>query len=274
MLSMSFTVRSVEEQFSQALRWHLEPFRTATRQPYGFMVDMFVPEEEPGNGSSAYSFRLGGEDRFSSPSIMEVLIHALWDLHAAVPKKVRDFLFLHAGAAVLKDRAVLLPAVADSGKSTLVTSLGEAGFAYLSDEFAVLDPVTSRAYPFEKRIKLPGDALRFFSGLEERLADREGLSKYLRDRYVRPEDVGTTVSGSAPVGWLVFPVPDWDGPPVLEAMSKAESVEAMAASCFNLYRYGERGVILLARIAKEAQAFRLRGGSPRERAELLTDRLT
>jgi hypothetical protein len=272
MLSMSFTVRSVDDRFADALRWHLEPFRASSRPPYGFMVDMFVPPES-GDGSSAYSFRLAGEERFSSASIMEVLIHALWDLHAAVPKKVRDFLFLHAGAAVRNDQALLLPAMAESGKSTLVASLGEAGFAYLSDEYAALDPVTARAYPFEKRMKLPRDALRFFSGLDERLADRGGLSQYLRDRYVRPEDVGTTVGGSAPVRWLVFPVPDWEGPPVLEPISKAESVEAMAAACFNLYRYGERGVILLSRIANESRGFRLRGGSPRERADLLADRL-
>lgn len=270
---MSFTVRSVDERFADVLRWHLEPFRTTARPPHGFMVDMLVPPNGSEDASSAYSFRIAGEERFSSHSIMELLIHALWELHSVVPKMVRDFLFLHAGAVVRHDQALLLPAMADSGKSTLVASLGQAGFGYLSDELAALDPVTTRAYPFEKRIKLPIDALRFFPGLNERLADREGLARHLRDRYVRPDDLGTTVSGPGPVRWVVFPVADWEGPPVLEPMSRAASVEAMAAACFNLYRYGDRGVTLLSRIAHQAQAYRLTGGSPSERAALLEDRL-
>jgi hypothetical protein len=47
----------------------------------------------------------------------------------------------------------------------------------------------------------------------------------------------------------------------------------MAANCFNLYRYGERGVVLLSRIARDAEAFRLTGGSISERVGLLCDHI-
>jgi hypothetical protein len=47
----------------------------------------------------------------------------------------------------------------------------------------------------------------------------------------------------------------------------------MAESSFNLYRYGERGVVLLSRIAAGAPAFELRGGTPADRADLISDRL-
>jgi hypothetical protein len=47
----------------------------------------------------------------------------------------------------------------------------------------------------------------------------------------------------------------------------------MAANCLNLYRFGDAGVVLLSRIAKDADAFRLRGGSLGERIELLSDQL-
>ena len=52
-------------------------------------------------------------------------------------------------------------------------------------------------------------------------------------------------------------------------MTKAEAVRRMIGSCFNLYRYQDRGAIMLARLAQGARAFSLEGGSPVERAELL-----
>ena len=93
------------------------------------------------------------------------------------------------------------------------------------------------------------------------------------ERFVRPEDVDARVAEATMVRWIVFPMEDFEGPARLEPMSKAGSVEAMAANCFNLYRYGDRGVVLLSRLAKEADAFRLIGGSISERAELLSDQL-
>ena len=155
----------------------------------------------------------------------------------------------------------------------MTLGLLEKRFSYLSDDLAAIDSVTERAYPFPKRIKLIPDALGSFPGLEERLEDRKFVPFRLWERFARPEDVGAQVADPASIRWLVFPTTDFDGPPRLLPMSKAVSVKEMAANCFNLYRYGERGVVLLTRIAQEAQAFRLEGGSLRERVDLLTDRL-
>jgi hypothetical protein len=43
----------------------------------------------------------------------------------------------------------------------------------------------------------------------------------------------------------------------------------MARYSFNLYRYEARGVVLLSRVAADAEAFELAGGSVQERAEIL-----
>jgi hypothetical protein len=57
-------------------------------------------------------------------------------------------------------------------------------------------------------------------------------------------------------------------------LSKAEAVKRMAELSFNLYRFKERGVVLLSRIADRAQAYQLDGGSVRERAVLLAERFS
>jgi hypothetical protein len=72
---------------------------------------------------------------------------------------------------------------------------------------------------------------------------------------------------------MVFPTDDFEGRAVLEPITSAKCVELMAANCFNLYRYGEGGVVLLSRIASGAEAFLLSGGSLDERIELVRGRL-
>jgi hypothetical protein len=206
-------------------------------------------------------------------TLSPALLHALWDIHAIVPKATRDFLDLHAGSMSRDGRGLLLPAAPEVGKSTLTLALMGQGFDYLSDEVGAIDPITGRVYPFPKRVQVQPDSLGFFPGLEERLDDRRGLTGQLLARFVRPEDIGARFGGPAPTRWIVFPERDRTGPPRLEQLSKAAAVERMAENSSNLYRYGERGVILLSRVARDAEAFSLSGGNPKERAELLAERL-
>lgn len=270
LLSVDVNVRSCDEEVSARLRWHLEPFLHRKHEAGALMVDLY-PLEASDRHDRWYAWHLQGDEPRSGP-MQDLLNHAVWQMHALVPQRAGDFLFLHAGAVVRDGAAMLLPAVRDAGKSTTVAGLLEAGFSYLSDELGAIDPITVRAYPFPKRISLDDASLRFFPGLSERLSDREGVGRWLYQRYVRPEDLGSTTAPATRITSIVFLAPEHEGPPRLEPVSQAEAVHEMAAQCFNLYRYEGRGVILLSRIASEARAYRLSGGTPQERAALLADR--
>jgi hypothetical protein len=267
MLSMAFSIKSEDERFSESLRWHLEPFHLDAPAPGGIPAEFLSTDE---TGEEAYIFRFSTQERFRVAMLAEAIHRAVWELHRAVHDQVRDFLLLHAGAVARDGQALLLPAETASGKSSLTLGLLETEASYLSDDLAALDPVTNRAYPYPKRIKLIPDALEFFPGLEERLGDRD-LPFRQFERFVRPEDVGASVAEPAEVRWIVFPTSEFDGQAVLEPITKAESVAEMAANCLNLYRFGEAGVVLLSRIAGGAEAFRLKGGSLRERIELVSE---
>jgi hypothetical protein len=273
MLSMAFTVASMDIRFTEGLRWHLAPFRLPAPARGGFPVDLIIEEPEEGQERPTYLLRLATEERYRSSLLTAVFGRAVWELHAAVPQRGRDFLSLHAGAVARNGGALLLPANMEHGKSSLVLALLRAGFSYLSDELGAIDPVTGRAHPFPKRIKLAPTALPFFPGLEGALRDRDLVPFRLWERYIGPEDVGATVAEPSVIRWLVFPTADWEGPARLEPIAQSEAARRMAASSFNLYRYGERGVVLLTRIAEQATAFELRGGTPADRAELISDRL-
>lgn len=206
---------------------------------------------------------------FESPDIVAVFKYLVWDINQFVPQQARDFLFLHAGSVARDDGGLLLPAPPDRGKSTLVAALLKLGYGYLSDELGLIDPVTSRLYPFPRRISLDESALRFFPGLEQRLDDRVTATWDPLQRHVRPEDLEAVVAGPSVIRRVVFLGEDRRGRPKLSPISRAEAVERMAANCFNLYRYGDRGVIVLSRVAAEAEAYELEGGSVLERADLL-----
>lgn len=261
----------MDEGFAAALRWHLAPFRRETPETQAFPVDLYVAEKDEAVSPPIYSLFVRNDLHFRSPDLAEITAHAVWDVHQLVPQSARDFLFLHAGAVARDGAALLLPARMDSGKSSLVTALLRAGWGYLSDELGPLDPVTGRTYPFPKLISLDEASLAFFPGLADRLEDRDASP--LPERYVRAEDAGAAVAQPTPARWIVFPTPDWSGEARLEPLTSAQAVEKMADTCFNLYRYGERGVVLLSRTAAAAQAFELRGGTPSERAALLTEEL-
>jgi hypothetical protein len=272
MLSLAFTVHSTDATFAEALRWHLAPFHRGATEQHSFSVGMVGQDDDDG-GPPSYRFYVGREVTFEHRQLVDVLNHAIWELQAMVGRYVQDFVMLHAGAVVLDGMAAVFPARMNSGKSSLVMAMLQAGSAYLSDEIGAIDPLTGRAYPFPKRVTLDRTAIRLFPGLSGRLVDRPMLTRRLLQGFVRPEEVGASIAGPAPVRWIVFPRPVFDGPPRLQPVAKSKAVRMMAENGFNLYRYGERGVVLLSRLSSEAEAFTLEGGTPSERAALLVERL-
>jgi hypothetical protein len=65
------------------------------------------------------------------------------------PEKV----FMHAGVVGFRDRAVVVPGLSHSGKTTIVAALLRSGASYLSDEYAVLD-TEGLVHPFAKPLSI------------------------------------------------------------------------------------------------------------------------
>ena len=86
--------------------------------------------------------------------------------------------FVHAGVVGWKGRAIVIPGMSFSGKSTLVAALLRAGATYYSDEYAVIDE-RGRIYPYARDLKIRPAK----SGQVER---------------VRPEQLGAEI-GSKPL---------------------------------------------------------------------------
>jgi hypothetical protein len=265
--------------FAQSLAWHLAPFRRDHLPASPATVDLLVEDagdSAAGDEEPVYSLYIGDEfhGRQTEAGVAGLLAEAVWGIHAAVPHSVSDFIFVHAGAVARDGRAILLPAAMESGKSSLVLALLQRGYRYLSDEYGALDPVTARAYPFEKRVAIGPETLSLFPGLDGALEDRRVPPVSLTKRYVRPEDLGSGPGTPSEVRYLVFPHADWGGPPRLTPIGRADAVERLSLNSLNLQPYRERGVVLLSRVANHADSFQLEGGTPQQRADLLADVLS
>src|SRR6185369_5569325 len=68
--------------------------------------------------------------------------------------------FVHAGVVGWKGKAILIPGLSFSGKSTLVAELLRAGATYYSDEYAVVDR-NGRVHPYARKLRMrSADAVR------------------------------------------------------------------------------------------------------------------
>jgi hypothetical protein len=77
-------------------------------------------------------------------------------LRSFVVERVKDKIFVHAGAVAHRGRAILIPGGSFSGKSTLVAALVRAGAEYYSDEHAVLD-AQGLVHPYARPLAIRGD---------------------------------------------------------------------------------------------------------------------
>jgi hypothetical protein len=84
-----------------------------------------------------------------------------WYLRRHIAENAPDHIFVHAGVVAHRGRAILVPGLSFSGKTTLVIALVRGGATYYSDEYALLD-LNGMVHPYPKplSIRLAGDGGR------------------------------------------------------------------------------------------------------------------
>ncbi len=120
----------------------------------------------------------------------------------------RRYLLLHASAVERDGKALLMTGESGAGKSTLSALLGERGWRFMGDEFALLDCASGEVHPFPRLVSLKNEAIRLFeTGVEE-----SRLGPLMRDtpkgdiRHLRPpEEAIARMDEPAKPALLLFP---------------------------------------------------------------------
>lgn len=86
-----------------------------------------------------------------------------WGMNFALAERGLHSLLLHAGVVERHGKAVLLPAIPGSGKSTLTAALMCDGYRLLSDEFGVVGLADGRLHPMVRPVALKNESIGVIS---------------------------------------------------------------------------------------------------------------
>ena len=167
----------------------------------------------------------------------------------------RRRVFVHAGVAGWRGKAIVIPGRTMTGKSTLIKALVEAGATYYSDEYAVLDK-HGRVHPYAKAL-----SMRQNGGGRPKRIPPEALGGKTG---VRPLPVGLVVATGYRPGVRWRPRPLSPGRAVMELLN--HTVPAR--------RDPERVLATLRSATADATVLKGARGEAAEIAETLLGRLT
>ena len=233
----------------------------------GERASVYEVRREPGERKPWAIYRDGRRLLRGSvaPTVLEF---ALWDVSRMAIASDHGFLAVHAAAASWQGRGIVLPAPPDSGKSTLVAGLTRAGFSYLTDEAALIDPVTAELQPFPRSLWLERSSIEAVFG-EDPAARRWKTGVQF---HVSPADLRTkAIGGPCAVRYVVAPTYQAGSETALVPMSRAEAVVLLARSAFHLKRFGGAGIELLGRAVAGADCFRATVGDLGEAVSRIQD---
>ena len=166
----------------------------------------------------------------------------------------RRYLLLHAAAVEREGRALLMTGHSGAGKSTLAALLGERGWRFMGDEFALLGLDDGLLHAFPRAVSLKNDALPLFADLDsERLGPRlEGTPKGTI-RHLRPnrEAIARMDEPARPV-LILFPRFGAGLESATRTVGAAEVFVRLTQASTNYVALAERGFAALSRLVGSA----------------------
>ena len=173
------------------------------------------------------------------------------------------FLWLHAAAAALDDRAVLICGSPGAGKSTLAVQLLERGWSFVADDVVPVDVTGSLALPMPC-----APCIR--TGLSENGGDPAVFLQ--QSKRVVAVASGQVAATAQPIGAIVFPEFAPGDTPLLSPLSAALAASSLIAQCLRFDEGRTRTISSLFRLAEALPAFHLRYRDPAATAAELTRR--
>jgi HprK-related kinase A len=154
----------------------------------------------------------------------------------------RRFLLLHAASVEKDGRSLILTGESGAGKSTLSAMLGERGWRFMGDEFALLEPGTGLLHPFPRPVSLKNEAIGVLEALvaPERFGPAMEATPKGRIRHLRPAAQAIARMGEAARPALIL-FPRFGKARDLRPVGAAEAFMRLTQASTNYVAMGERG---------------------------------
>lgn len=184
-----------------------------------------------------------------------------WGLNWSIGQRAHQYLLLHAATLERGGRAVLMPAIPGSGKSTLCAAMAHRGWRLLSDEFGMFDLRRRCLAPVPRPVALKNESIAIMRSFApeallgpEFPKTRKGTIAHLR----APRDAVLRMDETSYPAWVVFPRFSPDTPAGLRPIPKAHAFLRLAHNSFNYDVTGAEGFKAVAEIVRACECFELR----------------
>jgi hypothetical protein len=200
----------------------------------------------------------------------EVLATLEWVINTAAVERLRDrYLLFHAGAVAQAGEGFLFPAASGRGKTTLVAGLVAAGCQHLTDEVAVVDPVSLQLAPFARSLCVKESARPFLVPVWPGLAKSVPRSRFGTEvYYLRPND-DAWLPRPVPVRYVVIPRYVPKGQTSLTPISRSSALINLLGQSFNGRVLGGRTVDATVKLLRAARCYTLTVGHLDRAVDLL-----
>jgi hypothetical protein len=188
------------------------------------------------------------------PSMTELTFFLEEDLEISLIERLGDWVGFHAGAAAIRDSAIVVVGHPDTGKTTTTFQLVELGLELLCEEVTPIDPATIEVQPFPQTLTLA-------RGYAEEFASRYSV-KMGNLSYYGPEiaryAAGKVRKGVVPLKAIIFPSFDPSFEPTIERVSPGQVLTELLPYCFPPALGEEWLYDNVIRIIERCRLFRLR----------------
>ncbi len=206
-------------------------------------------------------FSVDGFEPFTPLAYDEAFALLEWGMNWCVTGHAHTWLTLHSAVLEKNGRAVLLPAPPGSGKSTLCAMLMLNGWRLLSDEMALLDPMSGLITPSPRPVSLKNQSIALIRQMAPDAVMGPVAHDTMKGRvaHLKASDISLERADQCvPPAWVVFPKYASGASLTATERAKSTSLLDLASNSFNHHIHGRAGFELLVRVVDRSDCFDLR----------------
>jgi HprK-related kinase A len=183
-----------------------------------------------------------------------------WGMNFLFAQRLGSHLLLHAGVVEVEGRAVILPAMPGSGKSTLTAALATRGFRLLSDEFGVVRLSDGQLLPLLRPVALKNESIDVMARFAPQVSIGPRFAKTRKGTvaHMAPDRqaVEQRHAPAAPA-LVVFPRYEPSVECTIEPERRSRAFTRLSVNSFNYEMLGPVGFDAVARLLASSQVYRL-----------------